>query len=260
MMRLAILSDIHGNPLALDAVLADIQAQGGVEGYWILGDFAAIGPDPNGVLERVTRLPDAHCTRGNTDRYVTMNRVDWATTQVQANPSNLARLISLDESLSWTQGVVTAGGWFDWLAALPLDVRVTLPDGTRVLGVHAAPGADDGDGMRPTMSDAELAKLLEGCEADLVFVGHTHWAQDRAVASHGARMVNQGSVSNPFPPDLRASYVLLEADERGYLLQHRRVDYDHEMVIDQLQKIRHPHQDYIIKYMRGENKPPWDET
>ncbi len=42
-MRLAILSDIHGNPLALDAVLADIQSQGEVDAYWVLGDFAALG-------------------------------------------------------------------------------------------------------------------------------------------------------------------------------------------------------------------------
>jgi predicted phosphodiesterase len=42
-MRIALLSDIHGNPVALDAVLADIEAQGGVDTYWILGDFSAMG-------------------------------------------------------------------------------------------------------------------------------------------------------------------------------------------------------------------------
>ena len=44
-MRMAILSDIHGNPLALDAVLTDIQEQGGVDGYWVLGDLVALGYD-----------------------------------------------------------------------------------------------------------------------------------------------------------------------------------------------------------------------
>jgi hypothetical protein len=58
-MRLAILSDIHGNPLALDAVLADIQSQGEVEAYWVLGDFAALGYDPVTPLEKVTALPHA---------------------------------------------------------------------------------------------------------------------------------------------------------------------------------------------------------
>src|SRR5947207_15407140 len=55
-MRIALLSDIHGNPLALDAVLTDIEAQGGVDTYWLLGDFSSLGYDPVGVLERVTKL------------------------------------------------------------------------------------------------------------------------------------------------------------------------------------------------------------
>lgn len=69
-MRIALLSDIHGNFLALDAVLKDIEAQGGVESYWILGDLVAIGPEPVRVLEALLALPNAIFTRGNTDRYV----------------------------------------------------------------------------------------------------------------------------------------------------------------------------------------------
>ena len=44
-MRIALLSDIHGNPIALDAVLKDIEGRGGVDTYWILGDMVALGPD-----------------------------------------------------------------------------------------------------------------------------------------------------------------------------------------------------------------------
>ena len=69
-MRLALFSDIHGNPLALDAVLADIQRQGEVDAYWVLGDFAALGYDPVTPLEYLIALPNASFTRGNTDRYV----------------------------------------------------------------------------------------------------------------------------------------------------------------------------------------------
>ena len=55
-MRIAILSDIHGNSLALDAVLSDLKEEE-IDGYWILGDLVALGPDPVGVLERITKLP-----------------------------------------------------------------------------------------------------------------------------------------------------------------------------------------------------------
>ncbi len=70
MVRLAILSDVHGNPIALDAILGDIEARGRVDGYWVLGDLAAEGHDPAAVLRRLAALPDARFVRGNTDRYV----------------------------------------------------------------------------------------------------------------------------------------------------------------------------------------------
>src|SRR5438132_4854139 len=77
-MRLALLSDLHGNPIALDAVLADIQAHGGVDGYLVLGDLVAIGHDPVGVLERLVALPGARFVQGNTDRYVVLSDADLA--------------------------------------------------------------------------------------------------------------------------------------------------------------------------------------
>ena len=66
-MRLAILSDVHGNSIALDAVLADVSAAGGVDEYWVLGDHAALGPDPTGTIERLMALPNARFVRGNID-------------------------------------------------------------------------------------------------------------------------------------------------------------------------------------------------
>jgi hypothetical protein len=68
-VRIGLISDIHGNVVALDAVLADCRASG-VEHFWFLGDFAAIGPEPAAALERVTQLGNVQFTRGNTDRYV----------------------------------------------------------------------------------------------------------------------------------------------------------------------------------------------
>src|SRR6267143_287839 len=109
-VRLAILSDIHGNTIALDAVLEDIQSSGGVDGYLILGDLAAIGPDPVGVLERVAGLPDAHVVRGNGDRYVvTGERPDWYKRGRSRSEQEIHRIeVEVERSLSWTQGFVTA--------------------------------------------------------------------------------------------------------------------------------------------------------
>ncbi|MHB8595802.1 MAG: metallophosphoesterase family protein [Ktedonobacteraceae bacterium] len=151
-MRLAILSDIHGNPLALDAVLTDIQSQGKVDAYWVLGDFAALGYDPVTPLEKVTALPHASFTRGNTDRYVVTGDLPIQPERVLHDPTLLPQIIEAVRSFSWTRGYLSAAGWLDWLVNLPLKVRVTLPDSTRVLGVHASPGRDDGSGIQSTHS------------------------------------------------------------------------------------------------------------
>jgi len=249
-MRLALLSDIHGNPLALDAVLADIQRQGGADAYWVLGDFSAIGYDPVTPLETIAALPQASCIRGNTDRYVVTEDLPVPPETVLEKPTLLSGVIEATRSFSWTRGYVSAAGWLDWLTSLPLDVRMTLPDGTRVLGVHAAPGRDDGTGLQPKHSDDDMEQRLAGCEADLVIAGHTHVPMDRQVGQR--RIINLGSVSNPVTTGLQATYALLEADAQGYHIQLRRVDYDHEAVVNAIEQARHPASSYLIGFMRGE--------
>ena len=254
LMRVALLSDIHGNLVALEAVLADIEQQGGVDAYWVLGDLVALGPDPVGVLARLKTLPHVTFTRGNTDRYVCTGTRPYPTlADVQEEPSLLPRLLEVQAQFAWTQGAVTGAGWFAWLDALPLEFRTTLPDGTRFLGVHAAPGTDDGWGLHPDLSDDELRELLAGCEADLICTGHTHEPLERRL--DGYHVVNLGSVSNPLPTDLRASYVILQADARGYQITHRRVAYDRETIITQLEKMRHPGAQFLTGLFRGATLP-----
>jgi predicted phosphodiesterase len=250
LVRLAILSDIHGNPLALDAVLADIQRQGGADAYWVLGDFAALGYDPVTPLETISVLPQASFTRGNTDRYVVTEDLPVPPEKALEDPALLAEVIEATRSFSWTRGYVSAAGWLDWLTNLPLEVRLTLPDGTRLLGVHASPGRDDGPGLHPKHGEGDLEKRLAGCEADVVIVGHTHVPLDRRVGR--IRAINPGSVSNPVTPGLQATYVLLDADEQSYRIQLRRVDYDREAVIKAIERARHPTPSFLIGLMRGE--------
>ena len=255
-MRLALLADIHGNPIALDAVLADIQAQGGVDGFCFIGDYAALGYDPVTPLERMTALPEAVWVRGNTDRYTVSDALPPPTLeQTQADPALIPILVEVARSFAWTRGYVTASGWYDWLAALPLEHRLTLPDGTRVLLVHAAPGTDDGPGVTLATSPDDLRAMVSGCEADLVVVGHTHWPQDHRI--DGVRLVNTGSVSNPWNADLRASYVLLDANPSGYQVSFRRVAYDVDAVIAHLRASRHAALDFILVFFEGRRYGDW---
>ncbi len=82
-MRLAVFSDIHGNPIALEAVLADIKARGGADQYWILGDLAVGGYDPSGALQRLYVLIDSGASHPQ-DLQVQHHRVEYAVSAVIA--------------------------------------------------------------------------------------------------------------------------------------------------------------------------------
>lgn len=250
-LRIALLSDIHGNRVALDAVLADIDAQGGADEYWVLGDLVAFGPQPNECMDRISKLPNVRMTRGNTDRYIMKgDRPPPSAEEALDDPERLPILVEVASSCSWTLGMITAGGWFDTLNDLPLEERLTLPNGTRLLGVHASPGKDGSDGIVPDSPMDELISMFTNCDADLVCVGHTHWPANRYVED--VHVINLGSVSNSRLSTLDATYVLLDADESGYKITHRFVPYDQQAVIQLLEKLRHPGRRYINLHMRGE--------
>ena len=108
----------------------------------------------------------------------------------------------------------------------------------------------------PSNADA-YESLLNGYDDSLIMVGHTHWPLDVQVGA--VRIVNIGSVSNPCQPDLRACYVILTADKNGYEVQFNRVAYDHQAVIDEIRRSRHPAKDFIIHFQLGEWIREWDD-
>jgi predicted phosphodiesterase len=248
-MLFGMMSDVHGNLVALDAVIADGAAQG-VEAWWVLGDLAAIGPEPIATLERLANLPGVHFVRGNTDRYVVSGeRPKPHTDDVDRDPSLRPLFEAVEASFTWTREQVDGAGWLTWLAELRTERRTVLADGTRLLGVHASPSSDDGDGITPETPDAELRGMLAGAAADVVCAGHTHQPTDRDVGDR--RAINLGSVSNPITADLRATYVVVHDDRRGHRLMHRRVAYDHDEVLARIRRSSHPEADFIADFQRG---------
>ncbi len=240
-MRIAIFSDTHGNAIALDAVLADVERVGGVDAHWFVGDAAALGFDPVGTIQRLRDLPNLTAVRGNTDRETARDPdglEDAFLAQAAREPARTRRWFAMLRNFAWTRGALMAAGQLDWLAALPVEERVTLPDGTRVLLVHAAPGTDDGDGIRDEQSDEELGGMLAAAGADLVIVGHTHMPLDRTAG--GVRAWNLGSVSLPFTAEKRAMWTLLEADDNGYRLERQFAAYDAAAVRERLDAIDPP--------------------
>ena len=161
-VKLGIVADIHGNDVALRAVLKDAE-RWGVDRWWALGDLVLFGPRPVDVLELLLGLPGVGMLRGNTDRYVLTGEqpVPHATAADAAGSIDLVgRYAAMAAGIAWTRGVLDQAGLLDVLTGLPAHLRMTLPQGTSVLGVHASPGADDGPGIDPGINDEQLRLLL----------------------------------------------------------------------------------------------------
>ena len=215
----ALISDIHGNRRALEAVLADI-AERGIEETYCLGDLVGYGPDPNGVIDLVRghRIP---CLLGNYDDGVGRETGNCGCFYATAEAERLGAA-----SYAYTVARVTPEGKA-FLRHLPRE-RHVYQDGYRLHLVHGSPRAINEYLLRDR--DERTFRRLAAAEADdaLVF-GHTHEQWHRQYGR--VLFVAAGSVGRPKDGDARAMYTLLTAaPEPQALLQveHVRVSYDAE--------------------------------
>jgi predicted phosphodiesterase len=264
-MRLGIIADIHGNEVALRAVLADAAGRQ-VDRWWVLGDLVLFGPRPAEALGLLRSLPAVQLLSGNTDRYVLTGEqpAPHATAADAAGDVGLVERYGLVAAgIGWARGALAQAGLLDLLASLPGELRLTAPAGTRVLGVHASPASDDGVGIKPGLPDDQLAALLAGCDADIVIGGHTHRRTDRAIGS--VRALNPGSTGIPERPG-EADWLLLEFDEHPdgtaeregrtapLRVDHRTAPFDVDAVVRDLHARLHPNAEFFEAILTGKRK------
>jgi predicted phosphodiesterase len=238
--RLAVLADIHGNSIALRAVMADLARQGGADAVIILGDLAVFGPDPIGVLNLLRQIGSAFHVRGNTDRYLVKGNYP-------SQPDGTGWQSQTLASFRWTARELGRTG-LNFLASLPARQLLRLSPQHTILAVHGSPRSDEED-IRPDTPVAELVPMVNGQAYNLLLCAHTHLPCDRMAA--GRRVVNAGSVGLPFDGDPRASYVLVNLRPGGeYFIAFRRVSYDIEQVVRQLVAFNHPTADIAAYNLR----------
>jgi putative phosphoesterase len=194
-MRLALISDLHGNLVALDAVLAALD-QRGVDQIVCLGDVVDLGPRPEETVQRL-RQRGIPCVRGNHDT-------------LDEHPAH-PRLLELEQ---WTADVLSDDSCA-WLNTLPMSMEIDL-DGLKVLAVHGSP-LD----VRHQLLDSTPRETLESwCDQlrfDVLAAGHTH-VQTLRHLDHRV-LLNVGSLGMPFlralgrpPPTMlaRSDYAIIE--------------------------------------------------
>lgn len=219
MDRIAVFSDIHANLPALQAVLADMDRRKiPAEERACLGDLVGYGSFPNEVVEiiRTQRIPTI---MGNYDQGVGNSSDDCGCAYKTAVEEALGK-----RSIAWSNTHTTVENKA-FLRSLRDQIPLRLGELRAVL-VHGSPRRIN-EYLYEDRPDASLERILDGVNADVLVVGHTHKPYHRVLPS-GRHVINDGSVGKPKDGDPRAAYVILDVNERELSVEIVRVPYDVE--------------------------------
>ena len=218
-MRVLVLSDIHANATALEAVLA---SAGTVDEIWCLGDLVGYGPDPNEVMQRVRALPRLTCLLGNHD-VALMGRLPFETFNGDAR-----------RSLTWTEQVLRAEN---------VEFLRSLPQRTKVCGDVTLAHGSPRDPLWEYVLNTLTARLnFDHFDTPWCFVGHSHIQcmfylderndrisldtpdVDAELLLNPRMILNPGSVGQPRDRDPRSAFAIYESSTATWT--PRRVEYD----------------------------------
>jgi len=222
-MKIALISDIHSNLPALEAVLDDLKTRADVAGVYHLGDLVGYAPWPDEVVNRI-RAEGIPGIAGNYDSTTATDYKHCGCRYEDPRQEELSHL-----SYAWTREH-TSAETKAWLGTLPfrLDLR---PLGGHLAGptlilVHGAPTLNTLYWTEDRSDDfcRKMAERVGAGEGDVIAFGHTHKPWHREV--DGVLLVNTGSVGRPKDGDWRAGYVILEFGGGPASVEVARVEYD----------------------------------
>lgn len=213
-MRIGIISDIHGNLPALEAVLNDLGPRR-LDAVYCLGDLVGYAAFPNQVTERI-RAEGIPTIMGNYDDGVGFDRDECGCAYTDPVEKSLG-----DRSLAWTRAEVTADNKA-FLRTLATEIRFEA-DGRRVLLVHGSPRKIN-EYLFEDRPIASFQRLAASSQADIIVFGHTHRPYTKLV--DGVLFVNAGSVGKPKDGDWRAGYVILDPSSDAQPVESIRLPYD----------------------------------
>ncbi len=217
MARIAVLSDIHGNAVALDAVRKAIRACR-PDAILVAGDHALNGPDPSGVVDQLRELQSegALVVQGNTD--VAVADFDYA-----------AAFPFLTDGVP--EQIRTAAEWahdalgeerLQWLRGLPAERRIRMDD-TLVLVCHASPGSQT-QGFDKMLDASVTMELSSRTDARVIACGHTHLPEVRDLG--WKVIVNDGSAGYVFDGDPTASWAMIDIVGEDVTSEIKRTAFD----------------------------------
>jgi putative phosphoesterase len=214
-MRIAIFSDIHGNLVSLEAVLADIKREG-IEQMVCLGDVAATGPQPREVLARLREL-NIPIVQGNTDEWLL---------QPQPYEGDSEFHQQIHEMDMWAVAQLTAVDR-TFLQTFQPTIEIAIDADNTLLCFHGTP-RHNREIMRATTPDEEVAPMMADYSATILAGGHTHQPMIRRYEDK--LILNPGSVGLPYVQvgeaehnPAWAEYAILHSDSGHFGVELRRV-------------------------------------
>ena len=213
-MRIAALSDVHGNLRGLEAVFADIDKRGPFDFVVACGDHVFKGPFPKETLALLDERCDAMLT-GNTDAYLT-GEIDL-TERLRPHHWKL-------DLVHWTRDKLGEAG-VRRLRGLSFEADCTPKPGRRIQFVHANP-KDLEESLPPAAPEAAIAPLCRGVTADILAFGHVHIPYVRKYGK--LTLCDVASAGNPKDGDQRVAWSCITFEDNKWKIEQRRVKYDAE--------------------------------
>lgn len=227
-MRIAVISDIHGNDLAFGVVEDDIKNQN-VDHIVCLGDAVQGGPQPLEVVQRLRRL-NCPVVMGNAD--------SWLVSGVQTADEGIPaeRLAKMEEVRNWSLTRLTEDD-LAFIASFQPTVRINLRNGLDLLCFHGSPVSFD-DVILPDAPEPEFQRLLGPYANHILTGGHTHAQQIRRIGElfffnpgSVGFAYNHNQIADEFFADPWAEYAILTAENGQVGLEFRRVPFDSQELV-----------------------------
>lgn len=229
-MKIAVISDIHGNMQALEAVLDDIKKEK-CEKIFCLGDLAMAGPEPVKTVELIKKLYENskagnfELIQGNTDEMIG-NYSPEIFEKVKSSFPIMANALKNDAEIMPEE-------LKKFLKELTKQKELEI-EGVKILLVHGSPRKND-ENISPDLPIEKVEEIIAGTDADVIFCGHTHIPCGYQTTNKQT-VVNDGSVGRPFTPKPQACYVIAYFNNGSFEIMHKFIDYDKEKASEILAK------------------------
>lgn len=224
MTRIVILSDVHGNAVALEAVRKALRAEK-PDHVAVAGDLALNGPDPAGTVDllREMEADGAVIVSGNTD--IAVADFDYAAAfpwMAEGVPE------AFQAAAEWAHDAL-GDERVSWLRRLPAERRLRADDGTMILICHGSPGSQT-SGFDQALEASVVTERVSRTDARVIACGHTHVPEVRDLG--WKLIVNDGSAGYVFDGDPTASWARLDINDGEVQAEIRRTEFDALAVAD----------------------------